>query len=91
MKLLLEAQLSCSLSSHLSYSDEIVPSKSSFSIKPTCVELRLKKVSRVQWKALERPQHSLGITVTNSNSSQLTNQIQNIISNRPIRMQMTAY
>ena len=60
--------------SHLSYSDEIVPSESSFSIKPTCVELRLKKASRVRWKALERPQHSPGITVTNSNSnsSQLT-------------------
>ena len=58
----------------LSYSDEIVPSESSFSIKPTCVELRLKKASSVRWKALERPQHSPGITVTNS--SQLTNHIQ---------------
>ena len=43
-------------------------------IKPTCLELRLKKASSVQWKALERPQHSPGITVTNS--SQLTNHIQ---------------
>ena len=59
---------------HLSYSDEIVPSESSFSIKLTCVELRLKKASSVRWKALERPQHSPGITVTNS--SQLTNHIQ---------------
>ena len=62
--------------SHLSYSDEIVPSESSFSVTPTCVELRLKKASRVRWKALERPQHSPGITVTNSNSSQLTNHVQ---------------
>ena len=53
-----------------------MPSESSFSIKPTCVELRLKKASSVRWKALERPQHSPGITVTNSNSSQLTNHIQ---------------
>ena len=53
-----------------------MPSESSFSIKPTCVELRLKKASRVRWKALERPQHSPGITVTNSDSSQLTNHIQ---------------
>ena len=30
----------------------------------------------MRWKALERPQHSPGITVTNSNSSQLTNHIQ---------------
>ena len=28
-----------------------------------CVELRLKKVSSVWWKALERPQHSPGVTV----------------------------
>ena len=53
-----------------------MPSESSFSVKPTCVELRLKKANRVRWKALERPQHSPGITVTNSNSSQLTNHIQ---------------
>ena len=60
----------------LIYSDEIMPSESSFLIKPTCLELRLKKASSVRWKALERPQHSPGITVTNSNSSQLTNHIQ---------------
>ena len=65
--------LSCFLTS---YSDEIVPSESSFSIKSTCVELRLKKTSSEHRKALKRPQHSPGITVTNSDSSQLTNHIQ---------------
>ena len=52
-----------------------MPSENSFSIKPTCVELRLKKARSVRWKAFERPKPSPGITVANSNSSQLTNHI----------------
>ena len=53
------------------HSDLIKPAESSFTVKPTHLELLLKKATATRWKMLEKRQSSLGISTPNQNTDDL--------------------